>query len=286
MSSPASDTTVGVGVVGLGNMGAAIAGRWVDWPGGLAVYDVRAEAMEQFTAAGARAATDLADLASTASIISVVVLSDAQVRQVVGDLVEKAVVGTVIAIHSTIDVTTAAELAADASGRGVHVIDAPVTGGPMGAASGNLAVMVGGDKAAFDAVKPAFDRFAGLTVHVGPAGAGTRVKLARALLTFVGYAATAEAQRLAEVGGVDLSTLAALVRHSDAITGGPSAVMVRTTTAPIAAADPLRPIFEHTLALGEKDLSLALSLGEMLGVDLPFARLALERLAEGLGVPT
>ena len=276
---------VSVGVVGLGNIGAAMAARLVGWPGGLTVYDVRPEAMQPLVNDGARAATDLAELASTASVVSVVVLDDAQVRQVVGDLIKLLRPGGVVAIHSTIDVETAPELAAAGAEVGVHVLDVPVSGGAIGAAEGRLAAMVGGDRDAYELAKPVFSRWAELIVHLGPAGAGTRTKLARMLLTFVGFAAAGEAQRLADAAGVDLAKLAAVVRHSDAITGGPAAVMIRRSAAPYAADDPLRPIFEHSRGLGEKDLSLAIALGDALGVELPFARLGLASLAEALGVP-
>ncbi len=277
--------TTGVGLVGLGNIGSAMAQRLVGWPGGLTVYDIRPEAMRPLVAAGARAAADLTDLASTATMVSVIVLDDAQVRAVVGELITMMPVGGVIAIHSTIDVDTAPELAAAGASRGVHVLDVPVSGGAVGAAAGRLAAMVGGDRDAYERAKPVFSQWAELIVHLGPAGAGTRAKLARMLLTFVGFAAAGEAQRLAEAAGVDLAKLAAVVRHSDGITGGPSAVMIRGTTAPYPPDDPLRPIFEHSRGLGEKDLSLALALGDTLGVELPFARLGLDRLATALGVP-
>jgi 3-hydroxyisobutyrate dehydrogenase-like beta-hydroxyacid dehydrogenase len=272
-------------MVGLGNIGGAMADRLVDWPGGFTVYDVRSEAMEPFAAKGATAATSLRDLGEHAAVISVVVLDDAQVRGVVDELLSVVSPGTVIAIHSTIDVATAAELAARAAPQDVHILDAPVSGGAMGAAEGRLAVMVGGERTAYECAKPVFSRWAALCVHLGAAGAGTRAKLARNLLTFVGYTAAAEAQRLAEAAGVDLGKLAAVVRHSDGITGGPSAVMIRPTTAAMAPDDPLRPIFEHTAQLGEKDLTLALALAESLDVDLPFTALARAGLAEGLGVP-
>jgi 3-hydroxyisobutyrate dehydrogenase-like beta-hydroxyacid dehydrogenase len=281
----ADPDAAGVGVVGLGNIGAAMAGRLVGWPGGLTVFDIRPEAMQPLVAAGARQATDLADLGRSVSVVSVVVLDDRQVRRVVADLVEVMGPGGVIAVHSTIDVDTAPELAVTAGARGISVLDAPISGGAAGAAEGRLAAMVGGDHDAYERVKPVFARWAELIVHLGPAGAGTRAKLARMLLTFVGFAVAGEAQRLAEAADVDLLKLAAVVRHSDAITGGPAAVMIRSTTAPYPADDPLRPIFEHSRGLGEKDLSLALRLGESLGVDLPFARLGLDRLAAALGVP-
>jgi 3-hydroxyisobutyrate dehydrogenase-like beta-hydroxyacid dehydrogenase len=280
-----TDARFGVGVVGLGNIGGAMASRLVGWPGGLTVFDVRPEAMQPLVDAGARGARDLADLAATSLVVSVIVLDDAQVREVVAELVGLLPAGSVIAVHSTIEVNTAPELAALGATRGIDVVDAPISGGAIGAAEGRLAAMVGGEREAYDRVKPVFAYWAELIVHLGPAGAGTRAKLARMLLTFVGFAAAGEAQRLAEAAGVDLAKLAAVVRHSDAITGGPAAVMIRGTTAPYEPDDPLRTIFEHTRSLGEKDLSLALSLGESIGLDLPFARLGLEQLAIALGVP-
>jgi hypothetical protein len=75
------------------------------------------------------------------------------------------------------------------------------------------------------------------------------------------------------------------VRHSDAVTGGPSAIMVRDTTGELAPDDGLHDIFVHTRGLAEKDLTLALELAAALDVDVPLARMALDRFAEGLGVP-
>jgi 3-hydroxyisobutyrate dehydrogenase-like beta-hydroxyacid dehydrogenase len=270
------------GFIGLGNIGAAMAkclpaeSLWV--------HDVRAEAMTSLIEQGARAGS-LTDLATYCDVISIVVLTDAQVRSIVGKLVEDAGPGTVIAIHLTIDTQTAPQLAEAAVRKGVHVIDAPVSGGGAGAAAGRLAVMVGGERQAYETAKPVFLHWADLVLHVGPAGAGTRCKLARNLLTFAGFAAAAEASRLAEAAGIDIRKLAAVVRHSDAITGGPGAIMVRASTAELDPADDLRPIFEHTRTLAEKDLTLALAMGDALGLDLPFAALARHTLAADLGVP-
>ncbi|HWC35306.1 MAG TPA: NAD(P)-dependent oxidoreductase [Mycobacteriales bacterium] len=274
-----------VAVIGLGNMGAALARRLVGWPGGLAVHDVRADAAAEFAAGGARVAASAADIAAGARVVSVVVFDDAQVREVVGELIEHAAPGTVVAIHSTIDIDTAPELAAAGAARGVRVLDVALTGGPSGAADGKLVAMAGGDRGGYDYAKPVFSRWASLLLHFGASGTGIRAKVARNMLQFIGYAATGETARLAEAAGVDLQKLAAAIRHSDAVIGGPSVVMVSATTAPYAADDPLRPIFEHTRALGEKDLGHALSLGQALGVDLPFGRLGLEQLAAALRVP-
>ena len=95
-------------------------------------------------------------------------------------------------------------------------------------------------------------------VHAGPAGAGTRMKLARNLLHFVSFTAATEAQRLAEAAGLDLVDLGDVVRHTDAVTGGPGAIMHRDTTAPLAPDDFWFEVFDHVRALGEKDLAFAL----------------------------
>jgi 3-hydroxyisobutyrate dehydrogenase-like beta-hydroxyacid dehydrogenase len=272
-------------MIGLGQIGGEMANHLLDWPGGFTVYDVRAEAMQPFVEKGAHAAESLEEVGKRAGVISIVVLNDQQVIDVVDRLLPVVAHGTVIAIHSTIEVQTAIDLASAAESHGVYVIDAPISGGFMGAAHGRLAVMVGGDRDAYERAKPVFEKWAALPMHLGPPGAGTRTKIARNLITFVGYAATAEAERLAEAAGVDITKLGAVVRHSDAITGGAGAVMLRQSTAPYGPDDGLRSIFEHTRELGEKDLTLALALGDSLDVDLPFTTLAMARLAEALGVP-
>ncbi len=277
-----------LGYIGLGNMGAPMARRLVDWPGGLTVFDVRAEAMTTFAQAGIRLAGSVAQVAAAADIISVTVLDDAQVRDVVASengLARHARPGTIIAIHSTISDTTAVELATQLGSQGIHVIDAPVSGGAPGAHKGELATMVGATDEVFAQIKDPFSRWASLIIHAGQPGAGTRMKLARNLLHFVSFAAAAEAQRLAEECGLDIAALGKVVRHTDAITGGPGAIMLRKTTAPVDPDDPWYPILSHVRELGEKDLSLALALGAENAVELPLAELALRRLAAGLGVP-
>ncbi|KAA0090380.1 NAD(P)-dependent oxidoreductase [Mycolicibacterium sp. P1-18] len=277
-------TELKLGYVGLGNQGAPMAKRLVEWPGGLTVFDVRAESMAPLVELGATAAAGLADLAA-ADVISVTVLTDAQVRDVVAELAEHAKPGTVVAIHSTIEPDTAAELAERLRPRGIHVVDAPVSGGAGAAANGELAVMVGAGDEAYELVKPVFKQWASMVVRAGEPGAGTRMKLARNMLTFIGFAAACEAQKLAAAAGIDLQKLGRVVRHSDAQSGGPGAIMVRDDTSPLAADDFLYDMFVHTRGLAEKDLRLALGLGEAAGVDLPLAEIALRDLADGLGVP-
>ncbi|MCB9417243.1 MAG: NAD(P)-dependent oxidoreductase [Mycolicibacterium sp.] len=272
------------GYIGLGNMGAPMAKRLVNWPGGLIVFDVRAEAMAPFVEAGATAAGGVADVA-VADIISVTVLNDEQVRDVVGELATLAGPGTVIAIHSTISDATAVELAEQLAPKGIHVIDAPVSGGGTAAENGELAVMIGAPREVYEQVKPAFKQWASLVIHAGEPGAGTRMKLARNMLTFTSYAAACEAMKLAEAAGLDLQALGRVVRHTDALTGGPGAIMVRDNMHQLDPGHWLYDAFTHTRGLGEKDLSLALALGKSTDVDLPLAQVALQNLAAGLGVP-
>ena len=145
--------------------------------------------------------------------------------------------------------------------------------------------MVGAPREIYERVKPMFKQWASLVIHAGEPGAGTRMKLARNMLTFTSFAAAAEAMRLAESAGLDIQALGRVVRHTDAISGGPGAVMVRDNTHDLEPGHWLYDTFTHTRALGEKDLGLALALGDSLDVDLPLAAVALRNLAAGLGVP-
>lgn len=274
-----------VGFIGLGQMGQPMAARLAGWPGGLIVYDVRPAAMAPLTEAGAKPAADVGEVAAHADIVSVMVRDDREVADVVRALAAApARRAAIVAIHSTIGPDTAASLAAELGGPDLEIVDAPVSGGFMGAESGRLAVMLGGSRAAYERCQGPFGCFADLVLHMGPVGAGTRAKLARNLLHFVAFTAAAESQRLAEAAGIDLRKLAGVVRHSDAVTGGAGSIMLRRTTAPLDEADPLRQILEHVRTLGEKDLALALELGRDLGVELPMAQYALEHFGTGLGL--
>ncbi|OBF87899.1 oxidoreductase [Mycobacterium sp. 852002-51163_SCH5372311] len=275
---------VRLGYIGLGNMGTPMAKKMVEWPGGLTVYDIRPEAMTPLAERGASLADNVADVAS-ADIISITVLNDEQVRNVVGELANSAKPGTIIAIHSTISDTTAVELARELEPQDIHVIDAPISGGGRAARFGQLATMVGASDEIFARVKEPFSHWAELVVHAGPPGAGTRMKLARNMLTYTTWAAVGEAWKLAEAAGLNLQDLGNVVRHTDKLTGGAGAIMFRDDTKDLEPGHFLYDGFMHTRSLGEKDLSLALALADEVSVDLPLARLALERLGPALGVP-
>ena len=273
-----------VGFIGLGQIGAPMAQHLADWPDGLVVFDVDPAACRPLAEQGAIVASSAAAVAEASDVISVMVRDDDQVRQVVRDMLTTAAPGTVVAIHSTIRAETAEDLATEAARVGVEVVDAPVSGGWVGAYDAKLAVLAGGSVDAVERCRGPFERWATLIVHFGPVGAGTRAKLARNLITFVSYAAVTEAQRLAEAAGVSLPALAQVVRHSDAVIGGPSVIMLREHTGPVRPGDDFYDAIAHTHALGDKDLALALDLGDSLGVALPLTALARERLGTGLGL--
>lgn len=282
-----------VGFVGLGNIGKPMALRLAASEDvAVVVYDVAPEPVAELVAAGATTVDDIGTMINKVDIMCVMVRDDDQVR----DVLEQALatlrprndmMPVPFVVHSTVSPQTPSELQSMINrvcGFAMLVLDAPVSGGMMGAADGTLAIMAGGTEDAFEMAKPVFDILANLVVHAGPLGAGTQFKLARNLMHFVSFTAAAEAQRLAEAAGLDLIALGDVVRHTDAITGGPGAIMHRNTTAPLAADDFWRGIFEHVAALGEKDLKFAIELGDELGVETPLADLALKGLRPGLGL--
>lgn len=277
-----------VGFVGLGNIGKPMALRLAQTAtsgaGDLVVFDVAPDPVAELVAAGATEAGSVAELAGRVDVLCVMVRDDDQVRDVLGQALGTMRPGSVFVVHSTVAPLTPRQLEVTASRHDVLVVDAPVSGGAMGAIEGTLAIMAGGSEAAYAAARPVLDRMGTLVVHAGPIGAGTQFKLARNMMHFTAFTAATEAQRLAEAAGLDLVALGNVVRHTDAITGGPGAIMHRSTTAPLAEDDFWHGVFTHVVALGEKDLGFAIELADKLGVDVPLAREAKDRLAKGLGL--
>lgn len=277
-------TPVTVGFVGLGMIGKPMALTLARSDLDLLVYDVAPEPVAELEAAGAKAVGSVAELAAAVDVLCVMVRDDDQVREVLGEVLGVAGDRLTVVIHSTVAPDTPGQLADTAARHGVRVVDAPVSGGPTGAAQGTLAIMVGGSDDAFAAARPALDVMGSKVVHAGPIGSGTKFKLARNMMHFVSFTAATEAMRLAEAAGLSLKDLGDVVRHTDAITGGPGAIILRTTTDPIDPADFWHGVMTHVVALGDKDLGFAIELAEQLDVDVPLARQARERLAKGLGL--
>jgi 3-hydroxyisobutyrate dehydrogenase len=280
---PPSADTVSVGFVGLGEMGQRMAMRLSDLPGGLTVFDPDPAAASPLVERGATMASGVAHLAELCDVVCVRVSGDEVTRQVVDELLATAPAVPVV-VHSAVRPHTVASLAAEAEPYGAVVIDAALSGGPVAAEQGRLAFLVGGPVEGLAAVRPVLDRMGDLVVHLGPAGAGTRARLAHNLLHYVSLAAAGEASRLAEAAGIDPAVLGQIVRHSESVTGGPGWTMWRDTAEPMAEDDPWREVFGRLWEVGARDLGHAVQLATSLGVDTPLGDVALLALGPALGL--
>ena len=166
--------------------------------------------------------------------------------------------GCRIAIHSTVHPKLCVALSAQAEGRGLSLIDAPVSGGGPGAAAGALTVMVGGDEEAVAAAHPIFATFAGLIVRLGGVGTGQTAKLVNNALMAANVAMAHHALAAGSVLGLDRAALADIVKVSSG----------RSYGFEVYARLPSPAAFGHGAKLLAKDLRL---LGEVLGEDVSFA---------------
>jgi 3-hydroxyisobutyrate dehydrogenase-like beta-hydroxyacid dehydrogenase len=266
------------GVIGLGDIGRGVAGALAHAGVELTVCDVRPEATEPL-AASARIAADPSDLAATSDVILVAVTNDAQVLDVAQSAMSGARPGSTLLILSTVSPDTVHTVAERGSGRGVHVLDCGVSGGPAAAAEGKLVAMVGGDQDVIDRVRPVLDGFCSLVLCMGPLGAGLRAKLARNLVQYASWLAAYEAQVLAEAAGIELAKLAEAIRASDEMIGGASRLMFRSSAAPFGPDDDAGIVGAMRAAadLAHKDLRAVLELGAQLDVALPVAALTQAR---------
>ena len=194
------DNTV-VGMIGIGDMGAALAGS-IMHSYSVIVFDLRAEAVQRMVALGARAADSLEALSDQCDVIIVVVVNDKQVNQVVGDLLRHPGKIHTIIVSSTVLPTTVLALAEQARAIGVDLIDAPVSGGAEKASRGIITVLIGGDEGPVQRCWPIFQAFGKGLFHIGPIGAGSAGKLVNNLLSLGGNMLILEGMQLARAYGI------------------------------------------------------------------------------------
>jgi 3-hydroxyisobutyrate dehydrogenase-like beta-hydroxyacid dehydrogenase len=258
------DPRLTVGLIGLGNMGTAIAERLLDAGYPLVVNNRTPEKAEAFVPRGAVLAATPGDLAEQADVVLTSLPDDEAFEAVAANVVAGARPGTVLVDVSTVSPTVSARVASRAEGASVRYLRAPVSGNPSVVRAGNLAFIVSGARDTLDRVEPVI-RAIGPTVHwVGDREEARIVKLAINLMLAVLAQAMSEALVLGEASGVSRAALLEVM--GDSAAGAP---FVKYKAEPL-----LRDDFSATFttALMEKDLDLVLDAADEAGVELPLAR--------------
>ncbi len=254
-----------VGFIGLGNMGQGMANNLLSKGAEPVIFTRTASKIEAMADRGATPATSTADLTSRVDVVLACLPSvQTSLDVIVGEIVPAAKPGQVIVDHSTVDIGTSRKCAEAAEAVGAMFIDAPISGGPGGAADGTLSIMCGGSAEAFEKALPYFDLMGANVVHMGPNGAGTAMKLINQLLVGVHTAAAAEAFALANSAEVDIETAADLL----GVSWGGSTMVGRS--APITAARD----FENSAAPVrnlDKDLGIIRDFAQAEGLSLELA---------------
>ena len=271
-----------VAFVGLGVMGLPMAANLAAAGFPVRGFDVGELARAQATAAGVEVAPALTDALRGAGIVITMLPDTPQVLEVAegtGGIAETCADGTLFIDMSTISPLASTELAERLRKRGIHALDAPVSGGVKGAREGALSIMVGGDSADVERAAAVFSVLGGRVTHMGPNGAGQATKLCNQVAVAINIQAVCEAYTLGARLGVDLAKL------TDALSGGSSASWVLSNLGPQMLADDPSAGFRIRLQL--KDLRLALEAAAQLDVPLPAATgvngLYLEAAAHGEG---
>lgn len=253
-----------VGVIGLGTMGAPMARRLLKGGHTVTVFARRADAMTPLLDAGAQGATSPAEVASNSDVTITMVLDTRAVEEVVlgpRGLVEGAQPGSVIVDHSTIEPDGARRIAAAVDTRGVHMLDAPVSGGAAVTEAGTLSIMVGGDEAVLDRVRPILECYGQTIVHIGPSGAGQVAKACNQICTIVNTLGVAEAMLMAERAGLDPT------RVKDVLMTGFGASRMLEVQAPKMISRNFEGKVESRLHY--KDIHIVLGMARALGIELP-----------------
>jgi 3-hydroxyisobutyrate dehydrogenase-like beta-hydroxyacid dehydrogenase len=206
--------TTRVGFIGLGQMGKNLATNIQQAGFDLMVFDLRKEPLDELAKLGAKVAESPRDIADHSDIIALAVPDDKTVEDaLVGEdgALDNARPGTLIAIHSTIHPKTAKKLAERGAARGVTLVDAQMSGGQEGAKAKTLCFMVGGDREAFDRLRPVLEASGPNHFHMGALGMGAAAKAAQQSITVINVMAALEGFRLAEKAGVDLNAFQELL---------------------------------------------------------------------------
>lgn len=259
MADPAEPITtiaVSAGFIGLGSMGGPMAANLATRVESLTVHDVRRESAAALLEAGAHWADDLETISKTSSTVFLSLPRPRDVETVIagpGGLIEHLAPGSMIVDLSTNSPTVVRQLATAAAAREITLLDAPVSGGTMGARRGTLTLMVGGTREGFTRVLPLLEIIGSKIVHLGEAGAGSIAKLLNNMLFLNGVLGTVEALVLGARAGVDLQLLREVVQSGS---GGSFAWEFGTRAIMM---DRLAPNFAVGLASKDADLAIELA---------------------------
>ena len=269
-----------IGFIGLGKMGGPMARNLINAGHTLVVNDVVEAATAGHRELGATWAETPAAVAAASEVIFTSLPGPAEVEHVA--LAEDGLIagikpGAIYVDLSTGSPTAIRAVAERIEAAGAHVVDAPVSGGTMGADKGTLAVMVGGDAAIVERIRPLLEVLGASIVHVGGVGSGTVAKLAHNAISMTTRIVIQEGMALAVKAGVDPNVMLEVLR--DASFGKQ---LVLTDHIPDLV---LKGDFDHprfSLGLSHKDVSLALQLAHELGAPMPMAEMADEEIVRGI----
>ena len=269
-----------VGFIGLGNMGGGMAGNIQKAGYPMVVFDIREEMVKPFLDGGARLASSPAEVARLSDVILTSLPGPREVEQVATGaegVLEGINPGGIYVDLSTSRPTLIREIEPKFREKGCHVLDAPVSGGKSGAATRNLAVMVGGEREIFDRIKPLLDAFGDKVFYAGSIGAGSVAKLVHNMIGHGVRQAIAEGLTLGVKAGVEPEALWQCVRRGSlGRMSGLHEGIARTV---------FRGEFEpasFSLALSRKDVGLATDLGREFNVPMPLANLVEQIAIEGM----
>ena len=260
-----------VGFIGLGIMGRPMAGHLLRAGHALTVFNRSRPAVEELAAQGAAPAASVAEAVAGAEVVFTMLPDAPDVRAVAAQAFGAARPGTLLIDMSTIAPAAARELAAEAAERGLAMLDAPVSGGDVGAREATLSIMVGGAAADVERARPLLELLGTTITHVGPAGAGQVVKACNQIVVALIFQAVSEALVLGSKAGVAPELIL------DVLGGGMAANRIMEMRR--------RNFLEHDFAPGfktrlhAKDLAIVLEEARALAVPLPATALAAQALA-------
>ncbi len=265
-----------IGFIGLGNMGGPMARNLLKAGHQVKAFDLSDAAKDAAGKAGARVAASAGEAAKDVEIVVSMLPAGQHVRQVYtgeGGVLAAAGAGTLLIDCSTIDVDSARAVAAAAKAKGLAMLDAPVSGGTVGAEAATLTFMVGGEDAAFARAEPVLKCMGKTVVHAGAAGAGQAAKICNNMILGISMIAVGEAFVLAEKLGLDKQKLFDIASKSS------GQCWSLTTYCPVSGPVPTSPANRDyrpgfTADMMVKDLRLAQQAAQGAGLGTPLGAAA------------